>query len=100
MKPRIYRALAVLLAFAMAGTTEVAQACQAVTTAQSQQQTTTGQAQQPAQTQQESQPQQTSPSQDNTNAAPTVKENNASDPTHVPAPVEVLPNAPSASQDN
>ena len=50
MKLRIYRALAVLLAFAMAGTTEVAQACQAVTPAPSQQQPDQAQ-QQPAQPQ-------------------------------------------------
>ena len=98
MKLRIYRALAVLLAFAMAGTTEVAQACQAVTPAQSQQQTTDQAQQQPAQTQ-PSQPPQTTPTPENTSATPAVKENNASDPTHVPAPAEVLPNAPSATQD-
>jgi hypothetical protein len=92
MKSRISQALAVLLALVIAGTTDVAQACQTATPAPSQQQTTD-------QTQQQAQPQSTTPAQqNNAPSASAPKENNASDPTHVPAPIEVLPNAPSASQ--
>jgi hypothetical protein len=95
MKSKIFRTLAALLVIALAGTTEIAQACQAATPAQPQHQTS-DQAQQ-------AQPQNPAPAQQgNTStqgtAAP-AKENNASDPTHVPAPAEVLPNAPSTVQD-
>jgi cytoskeletal protein RodZ len=95
MRSSIYRALAVLLMFAMAGTTEVAQAWQTSTPARQQakpaDQQTDPAAQQQTQTQ--------TPAQTPDNTATPAKENNASDPTHVPAPGDVLPNAPSTAQE-
>ena len=89
MKSHISRFLAVLLAFSIAGVTELAQA----------QQTSTPAAQTSAQ-QQNNTPA-TTPAQDQT-AKPaqdtTQKENNASDPNYVPPAQEVLPNAPSTDQ--
>lgn len=99
MKSHISRTLAVLLAFSIAGMTDVAQAWQTT-------------AQQNNNAQQEKPQQQTAPAstttpatQDQTtNTAPqdqnaTQKgENNASNPDYVPAPTEVLPNAPSQTQ--
>lgn len=55
------------------------------------------QQQAPATDQQQTEPSPTpAPAQDKPAPAP-VKENNASDPTYVPAPTEVLPNAPEAT---
>src|SRR4051794_36496466 len=110
MRSTINRALAVLLMFAMAGTTEVAQAWQTSTPAQQQstkpadQQTDPAAQQQSAKpadqpTEPAAQPQSQTPAQTPDNTATPAKENNASDPTHVPAPGEVLPNAPSTAQE-
>ena len=99
--------------------TEVAQAWQTQTAAPGQQQTTTPAQQQsttptqttatpaqqqnptPATQQPDAQTQQAQPQPEaqtpDTSAQP-AKENNASDPTHVPAPGEVLPNAPSTQE--
>jgi cobalamin biosynthesis Mg chelatase CobN len=87
MKSCISRTLAVLLAMSLAGTTELAQAWQTAAPAQTQQSTTQNQ-QTPATA--------TTPTTDNVTP---VQENNASDPTHVPAPTEVLPNALQPTQE-
>ena len=91
MKLNISRILAVLLAFSMAGLTEIAQAQQTSTPVQN--------------TQQQAAPatSTTAPAQDHTlKPAPDATqkgENNASDPTYVPPATDVLPNAPSQTQD-
>jgi cytoskeletal protein RodZ len=102
MKSYISRTLAVLLAMSLAGFTEVAQAQQTTTpapqnTQQSTQQNNTQQAT-PVTTNTATTPAQdtTTPSQETT----PKPENNASDPNYVPAPTEVLPNAPSTDAQN
>jgi hypothetical protein len=87
MKSRIYRTLAVLLALSVAGMTDVAQAWQ--TTTPSQQNNP-----------QQSNAQQTTPATNKAQDATQKGENNASDPNYVPAPAEVLPDAPSSDAQN
>lgn len=106
MKSHISRTLAVLLAFSIAGMTDVAQAWQ--TTAQQnnnaqqdkpQQQTAPASTTTPA-----TQDQTTNTAPQDQNATKPAQgatqkgENNASNPDYVPAPTEVLPNAPSQTQ--
>lgn len=113
MKSHISRTLAVLLALSLAGFTEAAQAWQTATPAQNTQQNVTPQSTTQQNSQQNSAPQATpattsdAPSTQDTTAkpaqetSPTPKtENNASDPNYVPAPTEVLPNAPSTDTQN
>jgi cytoskeletal protein RodZ len=92
MKSRIYRTLAVLLALSVAGMTDVAQAWQTTTPSQQNipQQNSA----------QQNSAQQTPPATNKAQDATQKGENNASDPNYVPAPAEVLPDAPSSDAQN
>lgn len=96
MKSHISRTLAVLLAMSLAGFTEAAQAWQTATPAPQNAQQNNAQQTTPATTTAAPAPDSTKPAQDTTPKT----ENNASDPNYVPAPTEVLPNAPSTEAQN